>query len=227
MTHTDIINLLIKKFGFKSYLEIGIDNPNNNYLLINAEEKECVDPFIKTENEFKDAHEVLTEDDRNYIIENIITYRMTSDEMFKMIPEDKKYDFVFIDGLHTEEQVGRDIVNSFKHLNKGGYVLVHDCLPINEDAQKVPRVSGTWNGDVWKALPILGFQGISYSVIECDYGNGLLAFNGDESKLEYPEKADYEYKNIFSSEYIKKIVMHTVSEEEFMTWITNVKNPQE
>ncbi len=221
MTHTDIINSLIKKFGYKKYLEIGIDNPNNNYFRIEAEEKECVDPYIKSDNKFKDLQENLSDEEREDIITNVITYRMTSDEFFETIPADKKYDIVFIDGLHTQEQVGRDIINTFKHLNEGGMVVVHDCIPVNEEAQIVPRISDTWNGDVWKAIPIVGLQGINYSVVDCDYGNGLLTFNGDPATLSYPEMADFEYRDVFNSRYIRAIVMHTVSEEDFINWITS------
>ena len=221
MTHTDIINLLIEKFGFKKYLEIGIDNPNNNYFKINAEEKECVDPFIVTEGGFKDLQETLPEEEREDIIKNVITYRMTSDEMFDILPSDKKYDIIFVDGLHTEEQVGRDIINSFKHLNKGGIVVIHDCLPINEDAQAIPRITSVWNGSVWKAIPMLLTQGISYSVVDCDFGNGILRFDGDADSLTSLPTADFNYKNVFESEYIRNMVMHTVTEEDFIAWINS------
>lgn len=220
MIHTDIINALIKKGGYQKYLEIGIDNPNNNYLQINAPEKECVDPYIKGDGDFKDSHEILSDEEREYIIENIITYRMTSDEFFETIPKDKKYDIVFIDGLHTEEQVGRDIINTFKHLNKGGIIVVHDCLPANETAQIVPRISDEWNGTVWKAIPMLSSQGINYSVVDCDYGNGILSYDGDPETLTYLPPADFEYKDVFTNPIIKNLVMHIVTEDDFNAFVS-------
>ena len=29
---------------------------------------------------------------------------------------------------------------------------MHDCLPSTIESQLVPRISGNWNGDVWKAF---------------------------------------------------------------------------
>ena len=38
---TDVINYLIKEFNFKSYLEIGVRNPDDNFSLIEIEKKYC------------------------------------------------------------------------------------------------------------------------------------------------------------------------------------------
>ena len=46
----------------------------------------------------------------------------------------------------------KDIENSVKILNKGGVVLVHDCLPSRIRDQMVPRSHENWNGDVWKSI---------------------------------------------------------------------------
>ena len=46
MNRTEIINRLIEKSNYKNYLEIGLDNPDNNYNHIVCENKECVDPFF-------------------------------------------------------------------------------------------------------------------------------------------------------------------------------------
>ena len=45
MKRHDIINLLIDERGYKSYLEIGLDNPYLNFVHINCELKESVDPY--------------------------------------------------------------------------------------------------------------------------------------------------------------------------------------
>ena len=64
----------------------------------------------------------------------------------------KKFDLIFIDGLHEYQQVRKDILNSIKCLKEGGFILVHDCLPRSISAQAVPRFRNIWNGDVWKAI---------------------------------------------------------------------------
>ena len=45
MTRQNIINNLIKTYGYKSYLEIGLNNPEYNYVHIQCEHKESVDPY--------------------------------------------------------------------------------------------------------------------------------------------------------------------------------------
>ena len=63
-----------------------------------------------------------------------------------------KFDLIFIDGLHTYNQVLKDIKNSLVALNNKGFVLLHDCFPMSYYDQAVPRAQRKWNGDVWKAI---------------------------------------------------------------------------
>ena len=215
MDHTEIIQYLIDKHNFQSYLEIGVDNPNNNYYHINCKYKECVDPYY--EDWGFDANTYFEDNVKKFILEYTLTYRMTSDEMFAQLPEDKKYDIVFIDGYHNEEQVERDIINSLKHLNKGGRIVVHDCLPPNEAAaaEDVPKYNMEWEGTVWKAIPKLCYNGIDFYTIDTDCGCCVLKFDGDPNTLSIPPKAEYEYKDVFSNEQIRNILLHIISEDMF------------
>ena len=77
-------------------------------------------------------------------------YRGKSDDFFSN--NKKKFDLIFIDGLHEYQQVRKDILNSIKCLKEGGFILVHDCLPRSISAQAVPRFRNIWTGDVWKAI---------------------------------------------------------------------------
>ena len=57
---------------------------------------------------------------------------MTSDEFFDFLRTnefDRKYDVIFIDGLHKSYQVKKDILNSLQFLNPKGYIVLHDCNP--------------------------------------------------------------------------------------------------
>ena len=63
--------------------------------------------------------------------------RLTSDEFF--LRNNKKFDCIFIDGLHEYTQVKKDIINSVSCLNPNGVILVHDCLPKSFFHQAVPR----------------------------------------------------------------------------------------
>ena len=58
--------------------------------------------------------------------ENPVTYQMESDTFFEYLKEhdpERKYDVVFIDGLHKSYQVKRDIENSLRVLSPNGYIL--------------------------------------------------------------------------------------------------------
>ncbi len=121
----DIINKIIKKKEYTSYLEIGCFK-DETFNKINIKKKIGVDPISGG------------------------NLRMTSDLFF--LENKNKFDIIFIDGLHVYEQVIKDIFNSIKILNPDGIVLIHDCLPRKLWYQTPTRMSDTWNGDVWKAI---------------------------------------------------------------------------
>jgi hypothetical protein len=158
MRRTDIINSFISKYNYKTYLEIGVSD-GSNFKLVNIDFKESVDP---------------AEDNTEYSIAKP-TYRMTSDEFFEKYP-DKKYDIIFIDGLHHSEQVDKDIENSVKALNEGGVIVLHDCNPIEEIHQRVPRETPIWNGDVWKSFVKFKENNLDWDcyTINTDWGCGVL-----------------------------------------------------
>ena len=121
----DIINKIIIHKNYKSYLEIGCFS-NELFNSVSIDHKIGVDPVSGG---------------------NI---KKTSDEYFR--ENKKKFDIIFIDGLHHYEQVKRDIENSLNFLNPQGVILLHDCLPSTVFDQAVPRCTYKWNGDVWKAI---------------------------------------------------------------------------
>ncbi len=159
-----IVNDLISKKYFKSYLEIGCFD-NELFNNVNCFQKVGVDPVSGG------------------------TVRKTSDQFFS---ENKDFfDCIFIDGLHTYAQVKKDINNSLKFLNKNGIILLHDCLPNNFYAQATPRCQWTWNGDVWKAI-IECRTNDELDVYTCyaDFGIGVILNRSNQNLLEYP-KQDY------------------------------------
>lgn len=214
MDRIDIINMLIDKYNYQSYLEIGLDMAAA-FLKVDCKYKECVDPFIY---EGEDAERQAI---RSYIEKNILTYKMTSDEFFETIPEEKKYDIVFIDGLHTEEQVGRDIINSLRHLNDSGTIVCHDCLPPRYEVQLEEPYPGTWTGSVWKAIPMLKFQGIAYATVDADLGCCVIQYNGNKDTLTYPSKAEYDFHDVFDNIVIRNIMMNVITEEAFNNFINS------
>ena len=99
---------------------------------------------------------------------------MDSNEFFKQ--NHRKYDLIFIDGLHEYKQVKTDIHNSLKSLNPGGTIVVHDCNPQEEINQRVPMPHvGSWNGDVWRAWVFYRhISPLTMYVIDADEGCGII-----------------------------------------------------
>lgn len=208
MTRTDIINALIQKNGYKTYLEIGVDNMHS-YDAINVETKECCDPFFSLEGELLRKYGSADNLPPEFLAK--VTYRLTSDEMFAT--NNKTYDIIFIDGYHEEMQTGRDIINSLKHLNPGGIIVIHDCLPVDEGAQIMPRSPGTWMGNVWKTIPKLSSQGIVYRVVNTDYGCGLIKYHPNADKLKYfEEPSQLTWQDLINN---SDALMHIISLEDF------------
>jgi len=186
MYRYDIINALIKKNKYKNYLEIGVRD-NHCFNKIKIKDKSGVDP-MQDDWEIAKGEKVGWDGDKVPV-----KYRITSDEYFEK--HKTKYDIIFIDGLHENEQVYRDIQNSLKCLNKGGTILMHDCLPQKEEHQSVPRVSDYWNGDVWKAFVRVRSErkDVEMSVIETDTGVGIITFDKkDKPAIEEEPTLDWE-----------------------------------
>lgn len=194
MDRSHILQYFINKHNYKSYLEIGVDSGwlfNRIDILF----KESIDPAI---GQYLNAKP---------------TYRMTSDLFFETY-KDKKYDIIFIDGLHESDQVDKDIKNSLKALNEGGKVLLHDCSPLSKRAETVPRPGpGVWNGDVWKSIVKFNFhnhQEYNSYVIDTDQGVGVIEKGEGQCNYKLPEKLEYEWlvKN-------RKEVLNLISVDEF------------
>tara|TARA_B110000483_G_scaffold218358_1_gene271608 strand:- start:279 stop:989 length:711 start_codon:yes stop_codon:yes gene_type:complete len=101
------------------------------------------------------------------------THKMTSDKFFEN--NDKIFDVVFIDGLHTYEQVHRDAVNALNCIGVGGYIAFHDFLPKSWKEHHVPRINHSWTGDCWKlAIQLAEAKGLEFVIIDVDCGVGLL-----------------------------------------------------
>lgn len=176
MNKSKIINDIIEEGGFKSYLEIGYAQ-GSNFKAINVENKTSVDPTAPEDTPF-DLH------------------KMTSDEFFEA--NKKKFDVIFIDGLHEAEQVERDILNAWYSLKMGGYIVIHDILPFTEEMQKVPRTQEQWTGDVWRAWQ--GFceaygDKIETNVLPEKYGIGTI------KKINCPIKTGFVNAEMTYNEY--------------------------
>ena len=158
----DLIEYLIKKYNYTTYLEIGCDK-DQLFSKVKIENKIGVDPFSGG------------------------NVRKTSDKFF--LENNEKFDIVFIDGLHIYTQVKKDILNSVQCLKPNGIVLVHDCMPDSIGKQAVPRYKMQWNGDVWKAIVDLRQKNnLEIYTCEIDQGIGIITNKKNSSvlKLDIP-----------------------------------------
>lgn len=60
---------------------------------------------------------------------NITHIKKTSDEAILEL-KNTQVDFIYIDGLHTYEQVKKDIANYLPLIKKGGFIAGHDYHPV-------------------------------------------------------------------------------------------------
>jgi hypothetical protein len=170
MTRTEVINHLISTKGYKSYLEIGVQFPESNFLKVNAEYKIGVEPFPMVDMKGLGINEV------------------ESDNFFDTLAAEQKFDIVFIDGLHTREQCLADILNSLKHLNEGGCILVHDCLPTAEYQTSKEDNNREWTGEVWKSIvDIQSKNGVRACTIDTDWGIGYITQDFYTDLVPFPD----------------------------------------
>lgn len=185
---TTVINHLIKENNYKSYLEIGVHDKRNFNQII-CDQKISVDPKKSSPGYYD--------------------FNITSDEFFEK--NTQKFDVIFIDGLHTAEQVEKDIDNSLKILNVNGVVVIHDTNPPTEFHQmekqensKQTPAKSAWNGSVWKAIFLLrkSRKDLVFKTFSFDSGVTMIKF-GDGEIIDLENK--YFSFNIFD-ENRKKIL---------------------
>lgn len=151
-----LVNHLVTLYGLERYLEIGVRRRADMLERVLASHKVGVDP-----NPDAEADHILT-----------------SDAFFAQ--NEERFDLIFIDGLHTGEQVERDIANALDALSPGGFILLHDLNPATAfHAREVYEVDGTfptWNGTSWKGF--VAFRrtrpDLEMHVIDTDFGVGLV-----------------------------------------------------
>lgn len=174
-----VVNLLLAKFDDPKYLEIGCDT-NSLFDSVPVAHKVGVDPARGG------------------------NVRATSDAFFASNSD--RFNVIFIDGLHTYDQVRRDVINAFSRLEPGGWIALHDMLPRDWMEHHVPRVSsGAWTGDVWKvAFELLNTKGIEFKILKIDNGVGVVRVLSDRpvlpdmrAELE-PKQFSYYYDNLKS-----------------------------
>ena len=167
-----ISQAIIKK-GYENcnYLEIGcFDNKAFDTIPLPLEQKIGVDPLRGG------------------------THRMTSDVFFSN--NKKKFDVIFIDGLHSYDQCSKDCTNSIKFLNEDGIIILHDMMPRHKTEE-----SAEFSGDVWKvAFELCQSENVKFVIANIDQGVGLLKITTNPNYIKQPkikDKVFNDYKNFY------------------------------
>jgi hypothetical protein len=169
MDKTGLINYLIDQRKFKAYLEIGMHEEHQNFAHIRCAYKR-----------------IVTSDNMN-----------NGNNGLDFVRNKRKFDIVFIDGIHTEEQVIKDISNAFMSLAKGGVIVIHDCMPPDawhQRAQEDYHAGENWNGTVWKAV-LKVFNRTKYKcyLVDTDWGCGIIDTAKSQLPLQRPLPNSLEY----------------------------------
>lgn len=188
-----VVTLLLSKFKNPRYLEIGCA-ANSLFSSVPTTSQVGVDPLTGG------------------------THRMLSDEFFASNRD--KFEVIFVDGLHTYQQVRKDVNNSLKSIKVGGYIVLHDTLPRNWIEQNVPPLlPGPWLGDVWKVC----FEsqetfGVELKIIRIDYGVAVIRVN--KQGIELQNLSEDLSDQTFEYFFINHSKLPIISYQEFHRWCT-------
>lgn len=142
-------------------------------------------------------------------------FTVTSDDFFHQhagLLRAEPPQVIFIDGMHSFQQVLADCYHALNYLAKDGVIILHDCSPPHamsatpatspQDAmekwkQRYPdrkhEWTGEWCGDTWKAIPYLikHHPELNVCVLNADYGLGMVSRKrGTDLVAKYGEFAD-------------------------------------
>jgi len=168
-----VLQHLVTSKNYKTYLEIGCDK-NQVFDKIIVDTKEGVDPNRGG------------------------TVRKTSDDFFAA--DNRKWDLIFIDGLHAYEQVSRDVENAIARLNDNGTIVIHDMLPTRESQATLVPTEKYWLGDVWRlAFDLIERSDIKFNIFKFDFGCGIITKDSQVPVVITDKNESWDfYKNNYS-----------------------------
>ncbi len=183
MNRSDIVNVIAKKINAQTYLQIGVYD-GNYFKNVKCDYKIGVDPDPSS---------------KALVIQN-------SDFFFAF--NKAKFDIILIDGIHTHKQVARDIVNSLKFLNNGGYIVCSNMNPDSESLQTESYQGGAWTGTCWKAFVELRSirDDLNMFVIDTDFGCGVIT-SGKQVPLNLEEPLTYQLLDARRKELLNLITI--------------------
>lgn len=136
--------LLLKEWGPKTYLELGVGNGGSFAMacfmmqetLSMADAVDCL--------AYRNLNIGQCEEEINSFVQTVKDnfidaefHNKTTDEYFSSCTE--RFDVIFIDADHSYEGVKKDFANAQKHINQGGLIIFHDIA-----SQACPGIMRIW-----------------------------------------------------------------------------------
>jgi hypothetical protein len=159
----DIINVLAKKNGHQSYLEICTTSTGGRFWKIDRKQlRVCHRLVYRCPEQFGDGDE--------------ITYRSADESIENLLPSHPWYDVVFVDPWHNFECSMRDLQAGLSVLQEDGVMIVHDCCPPNREYASPKPAEGSWCGVTYSAYIelLLSRRDLTYYTVDTDYGCGVI-----------------------------------------------------
>jgi Methyltransferase domain len=163
----DIVHRLAERFGYRRYLEIATSTTGNFYHLIDRSRfDDCRRLLYNSPPDFSDGYPI---DYSSQTLE-------ISGPLAAIAAEGRRFDIMLVDPYHTYKTSRRDLEASWTLLERGGAMVVHDCLPPSENIAQPDFTPGPWCGVTYKAYLdfVLAHPGVRYAAVDTDYGCGIV-----------------------------------------------------
>lgn len=168
-----VVKRLLTLFEEPTYLEVGVSR-GVTFHHVTASHQVAVDPAFLFDVENEAAQRPHAE-----------YHSVTSDDYFGRVSGDRRFNVIYLDGLHTLEQTLRDLLNALDHLEPRGVIVIddvrppsyHASLPDQRRAVQLRALVGaeqdkSWMGDVYRLVWFIDTfcQGLTYRTIADNHG---------------------------------------------------------
>lgn len=186
---SDIVNAIIRAYGFTTYLEYNKYDGGNYF-----DEVECAHKEIAFIPEYSYVDSNMT---RHLLkmLDQFSTSKIATVEELISLYAGRKFDVIFFDPLHVRPAVDQALQLLPLLLNEGGFLIVHDCSPEDENITARVRTKGEWVGETYKAFALFHKNNPTRSfTVREDYGVGVI-MNADLN-LSYDPNFNIDYGTI-------------------------------
>ncbi len=165
-----IVNLLGRRFGFESYLELATPSTGRFYAQVDRD-------YFKSVARMMYVTPFALDDGLP------VDFRSPDEDISGVLEEfrasGRRVDISLVDGWHTYQDAYRDLVQFFDLLSDGGVLVVHDCMPESREGASARFRLGNWWVQSYKAFLdfVLRTPSLDYFTLDCDHGCGMIIKN--------------------------------------------------